>query len=29
VRVWSVPAFDKVDVELKTPNFGGSNEAPF
>lgn len=29
VRVWSVPAFDKVDVEIKTPDFGGSNEAPF
>tara|TARA_R100000935_G_scaffold30569_1_gene50969 strand:- start:119 stop:1654 length:1536 start_codon:yes stop_codon:yes gene_type:complete len=29
VRVWSVPAFESVDIELKTPDFGRTNEAPF
>ena len=32
VRVWEVPAFDSVDVEINTPTFGNgsdSGEAPF
>ena len=29
VRVWKIPAFENGDVDLKTPAFGGQEEAPF
>jgi len=28
-RVWSIPAFDVVEVEVNTPNFGDQNSPPF
>ena len=29
VRVWEVPAFDKADIDIKTPSFGSGEGAPF
>lgn len=29
VRVWEVPAFDTVDIDIKTPSFGSGEGAPF
>ena len=29
VRVYKIPAFDAMDVELKTPDFNGQQESPF
>jgi len=29
VRVWSIPSYERMDVELKTPDFNGQQESPF
>ena len=29
VRVWQIPSFDNVDVEIEPPKFGSQQEAPF
>ena len=29
VRVWKIPAYESVEVDLKTPDFGREEEAPF
>jgi len=29
VRVWSIPAFDSADIEMKKPEFNSESEAPF
>lgn len=29
VRVWQIPSFDNVDVDIQPPNFGSQEEAPF
>ena len=28
-RVWSIPAYNVVEVEVSTPDFGDTSEAPF
>jgi len=29
IRVWSIPSYERMDVELKTPDFNGQQESPF
>jgi len=29
VRVWQIPSFDNVDIEIEPPKFGSQQEAPF
>ena len=29
VRVWKIPAYESVELDLKTPDFGREEEAPF
>ena len=29
VRVWKIPAFENAEIDLKTPQFGSQEEAPF
>jgi hypothetical protein len=29
VRVWQIPSFDNVDIDIDPPEFGSQHEAPF